>query len=171
MGGYISILLLIAIAATCHGQNNKCKSYCVQLCRHNDWPNIPGGGMCCAGNGDRGDWNGRHPRDPVCRHGECDMRVDKYVPVLKSILRISGIIHFMSIKKMIHILHVLHLFFDVVAPSTNAAIWSTRVRIQCMQGEEELLEDPGHAQGLWMTAWRFAPPIRWVDVDICTKIQ
>ena len=67
-------------------------------------------------------------------------------------------------------LHVLHLFFAVVAPNTNAAIWSTRVRIpQCMQGEEELLEDLGHVLGPWMTAWRCAPPARWVD--ICTKIQ
>ena len=32
-----------------------------------------------------------------------------------------------------------------------------------MQGEEELLEDLGHALGLWMTAWRCATPIRWVD--------
>ena len=80
--------------------------------------------------------------------------------------------------------YVLNLFFAIVAPNTNAAICSEtpdvkvikgggagppRVRIQCMQGEEELLEDPGHAQGLWMTAWHFAPPNRWVDVDICPK--
>ena len=71
--------------------------------------------MCCAGNGDRG-----HERQ-VCRHGECEIKVDKYVPILKSILRISGIIH-MSIKKIIHMLYVLNLFFVVVAPNTNAAI-------------------------------------------------
>ena len=160
MGGYISILLLIAIAATCHGQINKCKSYCVQLCRHNDWPR---GGMCCAGNGrDRGEWNG-------CRHGECDLfnLGHEYVPVLKSILRISGIIH-MSIKKIIHMLYVLNLFFVVVAPNTNAAIWGRNVGIpQCIHGEEELLEDSGHALGPWMTAWRCAPPIRWVDSGYC----
>ena len=63
-------------------------------------------------------------------------------------------------------LYVLHLYFAVVAPNSNAAIWSTRVRIpQCMQGEEELLK--GNVLGLWITAWRCAPPIRWVD--ICKK--
>ena len=112
------------------------------------------------------------------------MRVDKYVPVLKSILKILGMIDMNINKKDCHMLYVLHLFFAVVAPNTDVAICSEtpdvkvikgggagppRVRIQCMQGEEELLEDPGHAQGLWMTAWRCAPPIRWVDIS--TKIQ
>ena len=81
----------------------------------------------------------------------------------------------MNINKKGHMLYVLHLFFAVVAPNTNAIESLNRVRIphcRCMQGEGELLEeDLGHALGLWMTAWRCAPPIRWVDVDISTKIQ
>ena len=82
--------------------------------------------------------------------------------------------------------YVLNLFFAIVAPNTNAAICSETpdvkvikgggagppcVRIQCMQGEEELLEDPGHAQGLWMTAWHFAPPNRWVDSGQCGHLH
>ena len=78
MGGYISILLLIAIAAICYGQydayndydvrNNHCRRLCVKICREDDWRNIPGGGMCCAGNRNRG------VRSQECRDGECDMR-------------------------------------------------------------------------------------------------
>ena len=41
-----------------------------------------------------------------------------------------------------------------------------------MQGEEQLLEDPqGHVLGPWMTAWRCAPPILWVDVDTKNNVR
>ena len=90
---------------------------------------------------------------------------------------------YLQLIKMIY--HTFFICSFVVAPNTNAAICpeapdvetqkvggaGPRVRIQCMQGEEELLEDPGHAQGLWMTAWHFAPPNRWVDSGQCGHLH
>ena len=70
MDGYISILLLIALASTCHGKD-RCRDRCILECSR-EWEKLDGtNGGCCEGRGSEQFL--KFPMSIYCRDGICDV--------------------------------------------------------------------------------------------------